>query len=114
MIGSNSFGHTGRGGPLDFVDAKDGIAFGYAMNNIIGASQRRARTVTGQRIAKVAGITVGIAEALFCYHSHLEIRQGSQETPAYDVSVRGGYAANRRTSVEVTGDGVAAIPATST
>ncbi|WP_180685890.1 serine hydrolase domain-containing protein [Streptomyces gossypiisoli] len=36
MIGPNSFGHTGRGGSLGFADPKHGIAFGYAMNNIIG------------------------------------------------------------------------------
>ncbi|MEU6817824.1 serine hydrolase domain-containing protein [Streptomyces sp. NPDC046860] len=36
MIGSNSFGHTGRGGSLGFADPVQGIAFGYAMNNIVG------------------------------------------------------------------------------
>ncbi|MGW0763995.1 serine hydrolase domain-containing protein [Streptomyces sp. NPDC002676] len=36
MIGRNSFGHTGRGGSLGFADPEHGIAFGYAMNNIIG------------------------------------------------------------------------------
>ncbi|MBZ6290979.1 beta-lactamase family protein [Streptomyces olivaceus] len=36
MIGPNSFGHTGRGGSLGFADPEHGIAFGYAMNNIIG------------------------------------------------------------------------------
>ncbi|MFG3211081.1 serine hydrolase domain-containing protein [Streptomyces tendae] len=36
MIGPNSFGHTGRGGSLGFADPEQGIAFGYAMNNIIG------------------------------------------------------------------------------
>ncbi|MCD7439445.1 beta-lactamase family protein [Streptomyces lincolnensis] len=38
MIGPNSFGHTGRGGSLGFADPEHGIAFGYAMNNIIGGS----------------------------------------------------------------------------
>ncbi|MCX5422506.1 serine hydrolase domain-containing protein [Streptomyces sp. NBC_00078] len=36
MVGPNSFGHTGRGGSLGFADPNHGIAFGYAMNNIIG------------------------------------------------------------------------------
>ncbi|MFJ3342300.1 serine hydrolase domain-containing protein [Streptomyces diastaticus] len=36
MIGPNSFGHTSRGGSLGFADPEQGIAFGYAMNNIIG------------------------------------------------------------------------------
>ncbi|MFJ8599348.1 serine hydrolase domain-containing protein [Streptomyces shenzhenensis] len=36
MIGPNSFGHTGRGGSLGFADPEHGIAFAYAMNNIIG------------------------------------------------------------------------------
>ncbi|WP_432096332.1 serine hydrolase domain-containing protein [Streptomyces sp. bgisy100] len=36
MIGPNSFGHTGRGGSLGFADREHGIAFGYAMNHIIG------------------------------------------------------------------------------
>ncbi|MBQ0988430.1 beta-lactamase family protein [Streptomyces sp. F63] len=36
MIGPNSFGHTGRGGSLGFADPVQGIAFGYAMNNIVG------------------------------------------------------------------------------
>lgn len=36
LIGPNSFGHTGRGGSLGFADPEHGIAFGYAMNNIIG------------------------------------------------------------------------------
>ncbi|WEB43627.1 beta-lactamase family protein [Streptomyces yunnanensis] len=36
MIGPSSFGHTGRGGSLGFADPEHGIAFGYAMNNIIG------------------------------------------------------------------------------
>lgn len=36
MTGSNSFGHTGRGGSLGFADPAHGIAFGYAMNHIIG------------------------------------------------------------------------------
>ncbi|MFI1738664.1 serine hydrolase domain-containing protein [Streptomyces sioyaensis] len=38
MIGPNSFGHTGRGGSLGFADPEHGIAFGYAMNHIIGGS----------------------------------------------------------------------------
>ncbi|MFG2856084.1 serine hydrolase domain-containing protein [Streptomyces mirabilis] len=36
MAGANSFGHTGRGGSLGFADPEHGIAFGYAMNHIIG------------------------------------------------------------------------------
>ncbi|MEU9498782.1 serine hydrolase domain-containing protein [Streptomyces sp. NPDC048196] len=36
MIGPHSFGHTGRGGSLGFADPEHGIAFGYAMNHIIG------------------------------------------------------------------------------
>ncbi|MFE4756575.1 serine hydrolase domain-containing protein [Streptomyces mirabilis] len=36
MIGPGSFGHTGRGGSLGFADLEHGVAFGYAMNNIIG------------------------------------------------------------------------------
>ncbi|MFD5257492.1 serine hydrolase domain-containing protein [Streptomyces bobili] len=36
MIEPSSFGHTGRGGSLGFADPEHGIAFGYAMNNIIG------------------------------------------------------------------------------
>ncbi|MFI5522662.1 serine hydrolase domain-containing protein [Streptomyces platensis] len=36
MIGPNSFGHTGRGGSLGFADPEHDIAFGYAMNHIIG------------------------------------------------------------------------------
>jgi CubicO group peptidase (beta-lactamase class C family) len=36
MTGPNSFGHTGRGGSLGFADPEHGIAFGYAMNHIIG------------------------------------------------------------------------------
>ncbi len=35
MLGSNSFGHPGRGGSLGFADPEHGIAFGYAMNHII-------------------------------------------------------------------------------
>ncbi len=38
MTGPNSFGHTGRGGSLGFADPHHGIAFGYAMNNIIGGA----------------------------------------------------------------------------
>lgn len=36
MTGPNSFGHTGRGGSLEFADREHGLAFGYAMNHIIG------------------------------------------------------------------------------
>lgn len=36
MIGPASFGHTGRGGSLGFADPEHNIAFGYAMNHIIG------------------------------------------------------------------------------
>ncbi|TPQ18623.1 serine hydrolase domain-containing protein [Streptomyces sporangiiformans] len=36
MIGPSSFGHTGRGGSLGFADPEHGIAFGYAMNHVIG------------------------------------------------------------------------------
>ncbi|MGP3977869.1 serine hydrolase domain-containing protein [Streptomyces sp. 8N114] len=36
MTGPNSFGHTGRGGSLGFADPEHSIAFGYAMNHIIG------------------------------------------------------------------------------
>ncbi|MFH8496682.1 serine hydrolase domain-containing protein [Streptomyces coeruleorubidus] len=36
MAGPHSFGHTGRGGSLGFADPEHGIAFGYAMNHIIG------------------------------------------------------------------------------
>ncbi|MEV6319427.1 serine hydrolase domain-containing protein [Streptomyces sp. NPDC051776] len=36
MIGTDSFGHTGRGGSLGFADPEHGIAFGYVMNHIIG------------------------------------------------------------------------------
>ncbi|EGX58894.1 serine hydrolase [Streptomyces zinciresistens K42] len=36
MLGSSSFGHTGRGGSLAFADPEHGAAFGYAMNNIVG------------------------------------------------------------------------------
>ncbi|WP_435272033.1 serine hydrolase domain-containing protein [Streptomyces parvulus] len=46
MTGLNAFGHTGRGGSLGFVDPEHGIAFGYAMNNIIGgASDIRAESL---------------------------------------------------------------------
>ncbi|MGI5436772.1 serine hydrolase domain-containing protein [Streptomyces shenzhenensis] len=38
MTGPSSFGHTGRGGSLGFADLEHGIAFGYAMNNIIGGA----------------------------------------------------------------------------
>ncbi|MCX4856604.1 serine hydrolase domain-containing protein [Streptomyces canus] len=38
MTGPNAFGHTGRGGSLGFADPEHGIAFGYAMNNIISGS----------------------------------------------------------------------------
>ncbi|WP_405805641.1 beta-lactamase family protein [Streptomyces sp. NBC_00210] len=36
IAGPHSFGHTGRGGSLGFADPEHGIAFGYAMNHIIG------------------------------------------------------------------------------
>ncbi|WP_328749144.1 beta-lactamase family protein [Streptomyces sp. NBC_00285] len=36
MTGPCAFGHTGRGGSLGFADPEHGIAFGYAMNHIIG------------------------------------------------------------------------------
>ncbi|MFD7017992.1 serine hydrolase domain-containing protein [Streptomyces sp. NPDC059928] len=38
MIGPGSFGHTGRGGSLGFADLEHGVAFGYAMNNIVGGA----------------------------------------------------------------------------
>ncbi|MGV9247268.1 serine hydrolase domain-containing protein [Streptomyces sp. NPDC003710] len=38
MMGPSSFGHTGRGGSLAFADPEHGVAFGYAMNNVIGGS----------------------------------------------------------------------------
>jgi CubicO group peptidase (beta-lactamase class C family) len=36
MIGPSSFGHTGRGGSLAFADPEHRVAFGFAMNNIVG------------------------------------------------------------------------------
>ncbi|MGY6027060.1 serine hydrolase domain-containing protein [Streptomyces spinosirectus] len=46
MTGSSAFGHMGRGGSLAFADPEHGIAFGYAMNNIIeGAEDLRANTL---------------------------------------------------------------------
>ena len=46
MTGPNAFGHMGRGGSLAFADPEHGIAFGYAMNNIIeGAEDLRANTL---------------------------------------------------------------------
>lgn len=36
MTGPYFFGHTGRGGSVGFADPELGIAFGYAMNHIIG------------------------------------------------------------------------------
>lgn len=36
MIGSSSFGHTGRGGSLAFADPECGVSFGYVMNRVIG------------------------------------------------------------------------------
>lgn len=36
MTGPNAFGHTGRGCSLGFADPERGIAFGNAMNHIIG------------------------------------------------------------------------------
>ncbi|MDC0769268.1 serine hydrolase domain-containing protein [Streptomyces sp. HD] len=41
MTGPSSFGHTGRGGSLGFADPEHGIAFGYAMNHIIGGPKDR-------------------------------------------------------------------------
>ncbi|MFH8219599.1 serine hydrolase domain-containing protein [Streptomyces sp. NPDC018057] len=38
MTSPSAFGHTGRGGSLGFADPEHGIAFGYAMNNIISGS----------------------------------------------------------------------------
>ncbi|MBT3158803.1 beta-lactamase family protein [Streptomyces sp. CHA1] len=38
MTGAGSFGHTGRGGSLGFADVEHGVAFGYAMNKIIGGA----------------------------------------------------------------------------
>ncbi|MFI1438745.1 serine hydrolase domain-containing protein [Streptomyces fructofermentans] len=38
MTGPSAFGHSGRGGSLGFADPEHGIAFGYAMNNIIGGA----------------------------------------------------------------------------
>ncbi|ELP67052.1 serine hydrolase domain-containing protein [Streptomyces turgidiscabies] len=46
MTGPNAFGHTGRGGSLAFADPEHGIAFGYAMNHIIGGpGDLRARSL---------------------------------------------------------------------
>ncbi|MCF6522538.1 serine hydrolase [Streptomyces sp. JJ36] len=36
MTSPSAFGHTGRGGSLAFADPEHGVAFGYAMNHIIG------------------------------------------------------------------------------
>ncbi|MBV1941673.1 beta-lactamase family protein [Streptomyces sp. BV286] len=38
MIGPNSFGHTGRGGSLGFADPRQGIAFSYVMNHVVGGA----------------------------------------------------------------------------
>ncbi|MFJ3898173.1 serine hydrolase domain-containing protein [Streptomyces sp. NPDC090083] len=38
ILGAGSFGHTGRGGSLGFADLEYGVAFGYAMNKIIGGA----------------------------------------------------------------------------
>ncbi|WP_413757952.1 serine hydrolase domain-containing protein [Streptomyces sp. MMBL 11-3] len=38
MTDRSSFGHTGRGGSLGFADPRQGIAFSYAMNNVIGGA----------------------------------------------------------------------------
>ncbi|MEF9884452.1 serine hydrolase domain-containing protein [Streptomyces sp. P9-A4] len=47
MTGPNAFGHTGRGGSLSFADPRHGVAFGYAMNNIMsGADDVRAAALT--------------------------------------------------------------------
>ncbi|SHN36561.1 serine hydrolase domain-containing protein [Actinacidiphila paucisporea] len=46
MTDRSSFGHTGRGGSLGFADPRQGIAFSYAMNNVIGgADDMRAHTL---------------------------------------------------------------------
>ncbi|MFI6561151.1 serine hydrolase domain-containing protein [Streptomyces sp. NPDC050534] len=46
MTGPSAFGHMGRGGSLAFADPEHGIAFGYALNNIIeGAEDLRAGTL---------------------------------------------------------------------
>lgn len=46
MTGPNAFGHTGRGGSLAFADPEHDIAFGYAMNHIIGGpGDVRARSL---------------------------------------------------------------------
>ncbi|MEU6403697.1 serine hydrolase domain-containing protein [Streptomyces sp. NPDC046985] len=48
MIGPSSFGHTGRGGSLAFADPEYGVAFGYAMNHIVGgADDARADALVG-------------------------------------------------------------------
>jgi len=53
MTGPSSFGHTGRGGSLGFADPEHGVAFGYAMNHIIGGPticvRRRWPTQCGGR-----------------------------------------------------------------
>jgi hypothetical protein len=36
MLGSSSFGHTGRGGSLAFADPERGVTSGYAINDIVG------------------------------------------------------------------------------
>ncbi|APE22405.1 Esterase A [Streptomyces venezuelae ATCC 10712] len=47
MTGPNAFGHTGRGGSLDFADPEHSIAFGYVMNRIIsGSDDVRATSLT--------------------------------------------------------------------
>lgn len=38
MTDRSSFGHTGRGGSLGFADPRQGIAFSYVMNNVIGGA----------------------------------------------------------------------------
>ncbi|MEU6261413.1 serine hydrolase domain-containing protein [Streptomyces sp. NPDC047043] len=46
MTGPNAFGHMGRGGSLAFADPEHGIAFSYAMNNIVeGAEDVRAASL---------------------------------------------------------------------
>lgn len=52
MTGPSSFGHTGRGGSLGFADPEHGIAFGYAMNNIIGGADDMRATLLVDAVRK--------------------------------------------------------------